>query len=244
MRPGTARGELLVVQRAEDAALVSGGDPIRLTMARTQNQASWFAAPPQRLAGTMTTEQALLTLGWRPADDGTTSPLPRPRPNALLATGGGDIAVTIMRANVRSDGTLVIDVEPIGPMPETNSSLGPVTLSIDGVPGVSFLTREISADLTTQVIVTGRRSQQAVVQFVSADGEIIESAFIAEDRDTVGFMGDVEVGATRLTDISLAFRAPQRLEPGSVTVTGRLAVDGAETTLTQVIARWSLPVRE
>ena len=51
--PGTSRGRLLVVQQAEDAALVSGGQPILLTRVRTGNVASWLTSPPQKLAVTM-----------------------------------------------------------------------------------------------------------------------------------------------------------------------------------------------
>ena len=241
VRPGTARGELLVVQRAEDASLVSGGDPIRLTLARTQNLASWFTAPPQRLAGTMTTEEALLTLGWRPADDGTTAPLPKPQPNGLLATASGDLAIVVLKANVRADGTLVLDIRPIGDVPETTSSLGPVSLSLDGVPGVLQLVDDISADLQSRVIVTGRRNQQAVVQFVGTDGEVVQSGFLATDRDTIEVIGDIEAGTTRLIDAVVQFIAPTQTKAGSVTISGRLVIDGAERPLTRVVARWSLP---
>ena len=241
VRPGTSRGELLVVQRAEDASLVSGGDPIRLTLARTQNLASWFTAPPQRLAGTMTTEEALLTLGWRPAEDGTTAPLPKPQPNGLLATTTGDLAVIILKANVRADGTLVLDIRPIGATPETNSSLGPVSLSLDGVPGVLQLGDDISGDLRANVIVTGRENQQAVVQFIDAEGEVLQSAFLAADRDRAEVIGDMEAGQTRLTGTVVQFAAPSVGEPGAVTLTGQLSVNGTETPLAQVVARWSLP---
>lgn len=241
VRPGTARGELLVVQRAEDASLVSGGDPIRLTLARTQNLASWFTAPPQRLAGTMTTEEALLTLGWRPADDGTTAPMPKPQPNGLLATATGDIAIIVLKANVRPDGTLVLDIRPIGAMPETTSSLGPVSLSLDGVPGVLQLVDDISPDLQARVIVTGRRNQQAVVQFVGTDGGVLQSAFLAPDRDTVEVIGDIEAGTTRLSDVVVQLIAPAEGSPGSVTITCQVAAGESDEALTQVVARWSLP---
>lgn len=242
VRPGTSRGELLVVQRAEDASLVAGGDPIRLTLARTQNLASWFTAPPQRLAGTMTTEEALLTLGWRPADDGTTAAMPKPQPNGLLATSSGDIPITVLKANVRADGTLVLDIRPIGVTVDTVSSFGPVSLSLDGVPGVLSLTDQIGKDLTVRVIVTGRENQQAVVQFVTAEDEVQESAFLAADRDTVDYLGDMSAGTTQLTDSVVQFIAPQKGRPGSVTVSGQLTVDGVESPLTQVVARWSAPV--
>lgn len=230
-----------MVQRAEDASLVSGGDPIRLTLARTQNVASWFTAPPQRLAGTMTTEEALLTLGWRPADDGTTAAMPKPQPNGLLATASGDLPITILKANVRADGTLVLDIRPLGAMPDTTSSFGPVSLSMDGVPGVLALSDTIGNDLQSRVIVTGRLNQQAVVQFFGADGEIQESAFLAQDRAAVDYLGDMESGGTRLTDTVVKFVAPTATTPGSVTVTGQLTVNGVEASLTQIVARWSLP---
>lgn len=240
VRPGTARGELLVVQRAEDASLVSGGDPIRLTLARTQNLASWFAAPPQRLAGSMTTQQAMLTLGWRPSDVGTTAAMPRPTPNAVLATANGDLAFSIAKVNVRSDGTLVLDIVPIGGTPDTNASLGPVTLSMDGVPGVLALPRQVTPDLSTRVIVTGRTNQQAVVQFVGPEGKVEESAFVALDMPSA-VTGDIQVADTSLTDVHVEFQGPKKNEPGKVTISGNLTYKGQSTVLSQIVARWSLP---
>ena len=62
---GTTRGEMMFVQRAVNAALVAGGDPIRLTLARTDNTVSWFSAPRQHLTGTMRTDSMLRVLGWQ-----------------------------------------------------------------------------------------------------------------------------------------------------------------------------------
>jgi len=242
LAPGTARGELLVVQRAEDAALVSDGDPIRLTLARTKNEAAWFTASPQKLAGTMSTEQAMLTLGWRPADDGTTAPMPPPRPNGLLAYQEGTLAFTVQRANVRGDGTLVLDIRPIGPPPPTVESFGPVSLSLDGVPGVLELGQELTPDLAVRVVITGSRNQQAVVQVVDSAGDILESAFVSSDRPTADAWLDVTAGTTTWSDPVLTFIAPTEGKPGTVRVTGILSANGEESPLDRVIARWSLPL--
>ena len=241
LAPGTSRGRLLVVQQAEDAALVSGGQPIRLTLARTGNVASWFTAPPQKLAGTMSTEQAMLSLGWRPADDGTTAVLPNPRPNALLAFAGGSLAFTVQRANVRADGTLVMDIRPIGPTPETVESYGPVTLTLDGAPGVLDLEAALG-DITVRAIITGESNEQAIIQVVDAAGEIVETAFVAPDQAVVDRWIDVTSGGTVWSDPVLTFTPPERTRPGTVRVSGVLTVDGVATELDRVIARWSLPL--
>lgn len=241
LTPGTARGQLLVVQQSEDASLVSGEQPIRLTLARTGNVASWFTSPPQKLAGTMSTEQALLTLGWRPADDGTTSVLRNPRPNGLLAHAGGALAFTVQRANVRADGTLVLDIRPIGGLPETVESFGPVSLTLDGAPGVLDLDAELG-DLSIRVIVTGERSQQAVVQVSDGEGEVLESGFVTRDRATLDTWLDVTAGATVWSDPVVEFTPPEQGSPGTVRVRGTLTVDGQVTQIDQVIARWSLPL--
>lgn len=242
--PGTARGELLFVQRAEDASLVAGGVPIRLTLARTQNTATWFTAPPARESGTVTTEEMMLSLGWRPSDTGRTAALPKPFPNGLLSTGQGDLAVVIQKANVRSDGTLVLDVQPIGREVDTVESFGPLSLSIDGAPGVLVLERDVTQDLKTRVIVSGRDNHQAFVQIVGYEGSIIESVFMAGDRNHVDYLGDISIGNTQLTDVVLDFRAPRKLEPGSVILSGTLTDHGTTGPLTQVVARWSLPVAD
>lgn len=244
LAPGTSRGELLIVQRAEDAALVSGGEPIRVTMARTANLASWFTASPQKLAGVMSTEQALLTLGWRPSEDGTTAPLPIPRPNGLLAAASGDIAFTVQRANVRSDGTLVLDIRPIGPMPATVESLGAVTLTLDGVPGVVSLGEQVTPDLIVRVLVSGVANQQAVVQVVDTGGQILESAYLAGDRPTVDSWIDVISGDSLWTDPVVTLVPPGPSTPGAVTVTGTMTVDGVPSSLDRVVARWSIPARD
>ena len=244
LAPGTSRGELLIVQRAEDAALVSGGEPIRVTMARTANLASWFTASPQKLAGVMSTEQALLTLGWRPSEDGTTAPLPIPRPNGLLAAASGDIAFTVQRANVRSDGTLVLDIRPIGPMPSTVESLGAVTLTLDGVPGVVSLGEQVTPDLIVRVLVSGVANQQAVVQVVDIGGQILESAYLSGDMPIVDSWVDVTSGDSLWTDPVVTFVPPGPSTPGAVTVTGTMTVDGVSASLDRVVARWSIPARD
>jgi hypothetical protein len=241
LAPGTSRGRLLVVQQAEDAALVSGGQPIRLTLARTGNVASWFTAPPQKLAGTMSTEQAMLTLGWRPADDGTTAVLPNPRPNGLLSFAGGSLGFTVQRANVRADGTLVLDIRPIGSVPETVESYGPVSLTLDGAPGVLDLESSLG-EISVRVIVTGERSEQAVVQVVDAAGEVVESAFVSPEQTTIDRWLDVTSGSTIWSDPVVAFNPPERSRPGTVRVSGALTIDGTTTSLDRVIARWSLPL--
>jgi hypothetical protein len=229
------------VQQAEDAALVSGGQPIRLTLARTGNAAAWITAPPKRLAGTMSTEQALLTLGWRPADDGTTSVLPNPRPNGLLAFTGGSLAFTVQRANVRSDGTLVLDIRPLGAAPETVEAYGPVSLTLDGAPGVLELGSALG-ELVVSVVVTGARNQQAVVQVVGASGQVLESAFVSEEQTTIDTWIDVTSGTTIWSKPVLTFTPPERSKPGTVRVSGELTVDGVTSELDRVIARWSVPL--
>lgn len=241
LAPGNSRGRLLIVQQAEDAALVSGGQPIRLTLARTGNTASWFTAPSQKLAGTMSTEEAMLSLGWRPADDGTTAALPMPRPNGLLAYAGGSLAFTVQRANVRADGTLVLDIRPIGATPETVESYGPVSLTLDGAPGVLDLETALG-DITLRVIITGDRNEQAVVQAVDASGEIVESAFISADEPVIDRWLDVTSGATTWSEPVVTFTPPERSAPGTVRISGALTVDGETRGFDRVIARWSIPL--
>lgn len=220
---------------------MSGGQPIRLTLARTGNVASWFTAPPQKLAGTMSTEDAMLSLGWRPADDGTTAILPMPRPNGLLAYAGGSLAFTVQRANVRADGTLVMDIRPIGGTPETVESYGPVSLTLDGAPGVLELDADFG-DITVRVIVTGQRNEQAVVQVVDGAGEIVERAFVSPDQRVVDRWLDVVSGTTTWSEPVVTFTPPERTTPGTVRIAGMLTVDGVTTELDQVIARWSIPL--
>ena len=241
--PGTARGRVIFVQQAEDASLVSGGRPIRLTLTRTANIASWFSAPTQRRAGQMSTEQMLLTLGWRPDGDGATARMPRPRPQALLAYAGGAVAFTIQRANVRADGTLVLDIAPVGPAPQTVDSYGPVSVSIDGVPGVRVQRAEVTAGLTTITTVTGRNAQQALVQFVDDSGDILESRFLAPDRPEVR-LGPITVASgARLDEVTLALRAPTADTRGAVQLTGVIDLGGTPVPLEATIARWTLPKR-
>jgi len=241
--PGTARGRVIFVQQAEDASLVAGGRPIRLTLTRTANIASWFSAPSQRRAGRMSTEQMLLTLGWRPAADGATAPLPKPRPQALLAYAGGALPFTIQRANVRADGTLVLDIAPIGPAPETVDSYGPVSLSVDGVPGVRVQRAEITAGLTTITTITGRNGQQVTVQFVDDSGDTVESRFLAPDRPEVR-LGPITVeSGARLDEVVLTLSAPTSDTRGVVALTGIIDLGGTPVPLEATIARWTLPKR-
>lgn len=241
LTPGYSRGALIIVQQAEDAALVSGEQPIRLTLARTGNTAAWVTAPPQKSSGVMSTEAAMLTLGWRPADDGTTSVLPNPRPNGLLAHAAGSLAFTVQRANVRADGTLVLDIRPIGPIPETVESYGPVSLTLDGAPGVLDLDARLGS-LTLVAIVTGDRNQQAVIQVRDQDGEIVESGFVAPGRTLIDSWLDVTSGTTVWSDPIVEFTPPGRGTQGSLRVRGQLTVDGVTTQIDQVVARWSLPL--
>jgi len=240
LTPGTSRGALIVVQQAEDAALVAGEEPIRLTLARTGNRASWFTSPPQKLSGTMTTEQALLTLGWRPSDDGTTAALRSPRPNGLLSFAGGSLAFTAQRASVRADGTLVLDIRPIGAPVETVESYGPVTLTLDGAPGVLDFTAPVG-ELVVRVIVTGDRSQQAAVQVIGSDGGILEAGFVARDRPTIDTWLDVTSGTTVWSDPVVTFIPPEPSKAGTIRLTGSVSIDGVTTPLDQVVARWSRP---
>lgn len=241
LAPGRSNGRVLIVQQAEDAALVSGDQPIRLTLARTGNVATWFSAPPQRLSGTMSTEEALLTLGWRPADDGTTAALPNPRPNGVLAFTGGSLAFTVQRANVRADGTLVMDIRPIGAMPDTVESYGPVTLTLDGAPGLLVLDAALG-ELTVRVLVTGDANEQAVVQVSDASGEVIESGFVSPQLTTIDRWIDVSTGDTTWSDPILIFTPPARSKPGTVRITGSLTTGGTTSGIDRVIARWSLPL--
>jgi hypothetical protein len=240
--PGTDRGDMLMVQRAEDAALVSGAEPIRLTLARTGNRMSWFTAPPQKLSGEMSTEEALRTLGWRPSDDGRTAPLPVPRPNGLLSTASGDIAFTVQRANVRSDGTLVLDIRPFGEMPPTTESFGPVSLTLDGVPGVILVEERLSDDLLVRVTISGERNQQAIVQVITSAGEIVESAYLVGRKSVIDRWRDINEGATSWTDPVVTFARPGTMAPGSIRIAGDLIVDGVAAPLNRVIARWSQPI--
>lgn len=245
VQPGRARGAVVIVQRGEDASLVSGGDPVRLTVARTQNSAAWMASPPQAFAGTMTTEEALLSLGWRPSEDGTTGPLPAPRPNALLAWPGGELGFSVLRANVRADGTLVLDVRPLGAVPAEGlssvDSFGPVSLTLDGVPGVLVEQAPLVGDLSAQVLVTGRRNDQAVVQVINAEGEVLASEFLAVDLGTAYPLDAVATDTTSLTGLRADFVPPTSRKPGSVTIIGEATIEGTASPVRVVIARWSLP---
>ena len=241
LAPGVARGRMIFVQQAEDAALVAGAKPIRLTLARTGGVATWITSPSQKLTGTMSTEQAMLNLGWRPADDGTTASMRTPRPNGLLAHAGGTLAFTIQRANVRPDGTLVLDIRPMTGEPETVESFGPVSLTMDGVPGVIELGAALG-QLTVRVIVTGKFNEQAVIQVVDPSGQVVESAFLSAELPPVDTWIDVTGGDTVWSDPVVTFTAPTRGTPGTVRVIGTLTIAGTSTPLDQVIARWSLPL--
>jgi hypothetical protein len=189
----------------------------------------------------MSTEQAMLTLGWRPADDGTTAVLPNPRPNGLLSFTGGSLAFTVQRANVRADGTLVMDIRPIGPAPETVESYGPVSLTLDGAHGVIDLQTALG-EIGVRVLVTGDRNEQAVVQVISGSGEIVESAYVSPEQTTIDRWLDVTSGTTTWTDPVVTFTPPGRSTPGTVRIAGVLMVDGETTQLDRVIARWSVPL--
>lgn len=247
LQPGRSRGHMVFVQSAEDASLVSGDRPIRLTLARTGNSIEWFSAPPQRRAGQMTTYEALMTLGWRPASDGTTATLPKPRPNGFLSYVGGSMSFTVFGANVRADGTLVLDINPMGPMPETSASLGAATLTLDGAPGVLTVDDTIGAGgsvdtgITTNVVITGERNGQAVVQLLNAEDEVAESRFVSRDIPAAADMADIVTPTATLSDIVIAFEAPTRESEGRVVIAGTLRTGDTETPIEQVVARWSLP---
>ncbi|MEK9809363.1 MAG: hypothetical protein VW362_02870 [Candidatus Nanopelagicales bacterium] len=247
LQPGRSRGHMLFVQSAEDASLVSGDRPIRLTLARTGNSIAWFAAPPQRRAGEMTTYEALMTLGWRPAPDGTTSTLPKPRPNGFLSYAGGSLTFTVFAANVRADGTLVLDITPMGPMPETSASLGVATLTLDGAPGVLTIDDTIGAGgpvdtgITVNVVISGERNQQAVVQLFDAEGEVAESRYVSRDIPAAADMADIVTPTATLSDILIAFEAPTPESEGRVLIGGVLRIGETEMPIEQVVARWSLP---
>lgn len=241
LKPGNARGRVVFVQAAEDASLVSGGKPIRLTLTRTGNEVQWFSAPPQRLTGTTTTQNMLAMLGWRTAGDGATASLPTPKPQALLTYADGALAVTLQRASVRADGTLVLDVRPVGVEPETVSSFGPVTLTIDGVPGVRVVTEGITDDLTSTVTISGVNAGQALVTLRDANGEIVTDRYLGADVADE-FIGDVDTElGPQLRDAAITLRAPEPNRPGRVLLTATLVVDGAEVELKQTLARWTLP---
>lgn len=245
VRPGRARGAVVIVQRGEDASLVAGGDPIRLTIARTQNEAAWLASLPQGFTGTMTTEEALLALGWRPSDDGTTAPLPPPRPNGLLAFAGGDLAFTLSAANVRADGTLVLDIKPLAvPAPEglsTVESFGPVSLTLDGVPVALVEEVPVVGDITARILVLGRSTDEAVVQLVDGAGDILASVFVAGDLGSTYGLDAAETETARVSGARVDFIPPDQGKPGSATIVAEATVDGASVPVRVVIARWSPP---
>ena len=245
VQPGRARGAVVIVQRGEDASLVAGGDPIRLTIARTQNEAAWIASLPQGFTGTMTTEEALLALGWRPSDDGTTAPLPAPRPNGLLASARGDLAFALSAANVRADGTLVLDITPLAaPAPgqlSTVESFGPVSLTLDGVPVALVEEAAVAGDITARILVLGRRTDEAVIQLVDGAGDILASVFVAGDLGTSYGLDEAETETTRVSGARVDFIPPAQGKPGSATIVAEATLDGASVPVRVVIARWSPP---
>lgn len=241
LKPGNDRGRMIFVQTAEDASLVSGGQPIRLTLTRTANLAQWFSAPPQRFSGSITSQNLLATLGWRPAGDGSTAALPNPKPQALLTHAEGGLALTIQRASVRADGTLVLDIRPVGPEPATVSSFGPVTLTIDGVPGVRVTNEQVTEDLNSNVVVSGARAGQALVQLTDGTGELFTERYVSADEPDE-FLGDIDTDqGAQLREANLQFRAPTKDKPGRLVLTARVVAGGVETPLRQVLARWTLP---
>jgi hypothetical protein len=230
---------MVFVQTAEDASLVSGGQPIRLTLTRTGNEAEWFSAPPQRFAGQISTQNLMATLGWRPAGDGSTAALPPPKPQALLTSPTGSLALTIQRATVRADGTLVLDIRPVGDEPETVASFGPVTLTIDGTPGVRVVNTQITEDLFSQVVISGVRAGQALAVFADANGVVVTERYLSADMPE-DFLGNVETEqGTQLADAELSFRAPTARKPGRLILTGTIV--GTDAQLRQTLARWTLP---
>jgi len=118
-------------------------------------------------------------------------------------------------------------------MPETVESYGPVTLTIDGVPGVLVVEAEVTDGVRARVIVTGNRNQQVVVQLIDAEGDIAESRFLARDRPSADDMGDVG----SLSDVILEFVAPTLTQEGRVT----LLAERDGVSIEQVLARWTRP---
>jgi len=229
------------VQRMGDASLVAGGDPIRVTLTQTEGVVSWFSAPRQRLTGTMRTESMLRLLGWQPSEDGTTAPLPARTPNAFLSTASGTLAMQILRASVRGDGTLVLDIAPIGRAPETTPEFGPGSLVIDGVAGVRSFIRTLSDDLRLRTVVVGRNAQLALVQFLNTEGTVLSEYVLTppEPRIETGQIdaADVTVEAGAV----LRLRTPRPRDPGSVSLQGMVSTEGEQVPMNVTLARWTLP---
>lgn len=242
---GESPGRIVFVQPAEDASLVAGGDPLRLTLARTQDTAAWLLPTPEGEGGTMTTEEALLSLGWRPSGDGTTAPLPSPGARALLTSARGDLPLVVLKAGVRAGGTLVLDVAPHDGMPQTVESFGPVSVRLEGAEEPTVENTLIVPGLRARVIVMGVAGDQAVLQLLDGDGEVLWSDYLATDVGATYDIGDVAGnvdGAPTLRDAVAAFTVSSD-GYGSVVLTGRLVTDGAEAPLRTVLAEWSPATR-
>jgi hypothetical protein len=233
---------MIFVQRAVNAALVAGGDPIRLTLARTENTVSWFSAPRQRLTGTMRTDSMLRVLGWQPSNDGRTSAFPVTRPTAFLTSPDGTIAMTLERASIRGDGTLVLDIRPMEPVPDSQE-FGPVSLVIDGVPGIREFTTTIAASMSARVVVVGRKAQIAVVTLYANDAQVAE--WVLDDRvRAVTTSEDFSTDTQTLNSGATLRLIPPRLrEAGSVTLSGTVVVDGQEVPLDVTLGQWTRPHR-
>jgi hypothetical protein len=233
---------MMFVQRAVNAALVAGGDPIRLTLARTDNAVSWFSAPRQHLTGTMRTDSMLRVLGWQPSGDGRTSPFPDTRPTAFLTSPDGTIAMTLERASIRGDGTLVLDIRPMEPVPDSQE-FGPVSLVIDGVPGIREFTTAVGTSMSTKVVVVGRKAQIVVVTLYADDTQIAE--WVLDDRvRTVTTSEDFSSdGVTLNSGAVLHLMPPKPHEAGSVMLSGTVVIDGQEVPLDLTLGQWTRPHR-
>ena len=232
------RGRIIFVQQAEDASLVAGGVPIRLTLARTGNAANWFSAPPLRLSGSLTTNDMMRLLGWRPSEDGTTALLPRPYPQALLTAGDTAIAMTLRRANVRSDGTLVLDIRPARDVPESIASFGATTLTIDGDRTVRVLEAEVAPGITATLTITGRGSDIVLLQITDEDG-VRSHVFTAEDPVYTLFdsidIGEASLGAGGTFELI----PPRKRREGELLFTGSVTESGVTTEIERIVARWT-----
>ena len=232
------------MQQFGDAALVAGGDPIRLTMTQTEGLVSWFSAPRQRLTGVMRTTSMLRLMGWQPSADGRTSDLPARAPNAFLSASGATLAMSVKRASVRGDGTLVLDIAPIASSAETTPEFGAGSVVFDGVAGVRSFVTQFSEGLSVRTVVLGRRAQLALVQFLAPSGQIIDEYVLTPATPTVS-TGDI--GGADLTieaGAALALQPPTRDATGSLTLTGSLTTDdGTVVPMDVVLARWTRPAR-
>lgn len=232
------RGRIIFVQQAEDASLVAGGVPIRLTLARTGNAANWFSAPPLRLSGSLTTDNMMRLLGWVPSGDGIPTRLPRPYPQALLTAGDSAIAMTLRRASVRPDGTLVLDIRPSRDVPETIDSFGPSTLTIDGARTVRVIEAEVAPGITAILTITGTESDIVLLQIT--DGDAVDSHVFTEGDPVYVLGDDIEQGSTTITaGSSFELIPPRKRREGELVFRGTVIDDGVSDELERVVARWT-----